>query len=77
MCVTSQEGVSPASEEVCVSAVVCIFDVCAHPPKVFAVGVFGDAVSRVDLAHQGTEASSFGDVLPAAHASHLHDDTYI
>lgn len=48
---------------------------CTHPPEVFAVGIFGDAVSRVDLAHQGTEAGSFRDVLTAAHADHLHKDT--
>lgn len=46
--------------------------VSTHPPEVLAVGVSGDAVGRVDLAHQGTEASSFGDVLSAAHARHLH-----
>lgn len=48
--------------------------VCTHPPEVLAVGVSWDAVGCVDLAHQGTEASPFGDVLSAAHAGHLHED---
>lgn len=55
------------------SVYMCACD-CTHPPKVLAVGVSGDAVGRVDLAHQGTEASSFGDVLSAAHTGHLHED---
>lgn len=70
---TSQEGVPPASEEVYVCVCVCVH---THPPEVLPVGVLGDAVGRVDLAHQGAEAGSFGDVLPAAHADHLQEDTH-
>lgn len=55
----------------CMCVRVSVF-VCTYPPKVLPVGVSGNAVSCVDFAHQGTEASSFGDVLPAAHADHLH-----
>ena len=72
---TSQEGDPPASEEVCVC--VCVFFCLrTHPPKVLPVGVFGHAVGRVYLAHQGSEASSFGDVLPAAHTDNLHRNTH-
>ena len=56
----------------------CLFvSICVStdPPKVLPVSVFGHAVRRVDLAHQGAEASSFGDVLPAAHAEHLRKHT--
>lgn len=51
--------------------------ICAstNPPKVLPVSVFGHALRRVDLAHQGAEASSFRDVLPAAHAKHLQKHT--
>lgn len=49
----------------------CVLKVCTHPPEVLAVGVFGYALRRVNLAHQWTEASPFRDVLPAAHADHL------
>ena len=81
--VTSQEGVPPASEEVCVHVCLCV-SVCVcvcvcvytHPPEVLPVGVLGDAIGRVDLAHQGAEAGSFGDVLPAAHADHLQENTH-
>ena len=81
--VTSQEGVPPASEEVCVCVCVCGGCVCVcvvcvytHPPEVLPVGVLGDTVGRVDFAHQGAEAGSFGDVLPAAHTDNLQEDTH-